>query len=80
MLLEKQFIKIFIFQALTSLFTIMNFYKPTKKISYIPLNVALAITRQESAFDISAVSRAGAKRAYATYAKNCKSYCKKYQS
>ena len=32
-----------------------------KKVSYIPLNVALAITRQESAFDISAVSRAGAR-------------------
>ena len=32
-----------------------------KKTSYIPLNVALAITRQESAFDISAISRAGAR-------------------
>ena len=32
-----------------------------KKNSYIPLNVALAITRQESAFDKSAVSRAGAR-------------------
>ena len=51
-----------------------------KKNSYIPLNVALAITRQESAFDISAVSRAGARGSYATYAKNCKNYCKKNQS
>ncbi|RPH03176.1 MAG: lytic transglycosylase domain-containing protein [Alphaproteobacteria bacterium TMED93] len=32
-----------------------------KKDSYIPLNVALAITRQESAFEMGAISRAGAR-------------------
>ncbi|MBV68353.1 MAG: hypothetical protein CMJ08_00945 [Pelagibacterales bacterium] len=46
----------------------LNFPLPNKKLletykkdSYIPLNVALAITRQESAFEISAISRAGAR-------------------
>ena len=57
---EKQFIKISIFLALTSLFLIKTL-ETYKKDSYIPLNVALAITRQESAFEISAISRAGAR-------------------
>ena len=36
-------------------------FETYKKDSYIPLNVALAITRQESAFEIGAISRAGAR-------------------
>ena len=46
----------------------LNFPLPSEKLlknykenSYIPLNVALAISRQESAFDKGAVSRAGAR-------------------
>ncbi|MDC3024053.1 lytic transglycosylase domain-containing protein [Alphaproteobacteria bacterium] len=46
----------------------LNFPLPGKKLletykkdSHIPINVALAITRQESAFEIAAVSRAGAR-------------------
>ena len=46
----------------------LNFPLPNKKLldvykenSYIPINVALAISRQESAFDQYAVSRAGAR-------------------
>ncbi len=38
-----------------------NLLETYKKDSYIPLNVALAISRQESAFEISAISRAGAR-------------------
>ncbi len=46
----------------------LNFPIPNKKLlktfkenSYVPINVALAITRQESAFDQKAISRAGAR-------------------
>jgi len=46
----------------------LNFPVPNNKLlkiykdnSYIPLNVALAISRQESAFDTKAISRAGAR-------------------
>ncbi len=38
-----------------------NLLKVYRDNSYIPLNVALAITRQESAFDVRAISRAGAR-------------------
>ena len=46
----------------------LNFPLPSKKLletykkeSHIPINVALAITRQESAFEVAAISRAGAR-------------------